>query len=502
MNKMAEVEKVAKRFSHRPGCRFVGAQEVGIAVYVMDLRVIVLEPREIPPIDEFLLRGLRLAVERESELSSFLGLDRRTVRNRLTELYRAELIAPIPESEKDDPCCRLTLKGTSVTDSLQRSELTEITVPDVVFHGFLRRPILVDKNQLLRPRDLVDGIGAIPPMPSRYPAPDEIKLNELTEVVKRQWSQKRKGKAPELVNVRSILKNVRTMYLPAVMLQYELLGKARRQQVAFAVDGLLQEDYEKAFAKDGPQRVPDLLVQKCKTTAELAADVLPPHVVRSLGSLKEADELVEQLDRASAEVERKESILDAEDRADTRLLLREELEKEKVRRKELEERVAQIKVISLKTHDCRHVLTTTLRDVKQRLVILSAFLSSDVVDRQFVETLEAALKREVQVWIGYGMGNQGGRDQERTQRGDWKDAERALRTLSNKYPTLMQVRDFGNTHEKILIRDSDFIVTGSFNWLSFRPKGKKVRFEDAAQIKIPDYVEQKFQEIVARFGKP
>ena len=100
------------------------------------------------------------------------------------------------------------------------------------------------------------------------------------------------------------------------------------------------------------------------------------------------------------------------------------------------------------------------------------------------------------------MGKQGGRDQERTQRGNWRDAERALRTLSNKYPTLMQVRDFGNTHEKIMIRDSDFIVTGSFNWLSFRPKGKKVRFEDAAQIKIPDYVEQKFQEIVARFANP
>src|SRR5262249_14967459 len=154
---------------------------------------------------------------------------------------------------------------------------------------------------------------------------------ELTEVIKRQWSQKRKGKPPELVNVRSILKNVRTRYLPAVTLQYELLGKAKRQQVAFAVDGLLQEDYESAFAKcGGPQRVPDLLVPSCKTTEELAADVLPPHMVRSLGSLKEADELVEELDRVTAEVERKENILGAEDRADTRLLLREALEKEKV----------------------------------------------------------------------------------------------------------------------------------------------------------------------------
>ena len=66
--------------------------------------------------------------------------------NRLVELRRAELLEVAPTSVADDVRCRLTLKGTKVTDSLQRSELTEITVPDVVFHGFMRCPILVDKR--------------------------------------------------------------------------------------------------------------------------------------------------------------------------------------------------------------------------------------------------------------------------------------------------------------------------------------------------------------------
>ena len=344
-------------------------------------------------------------------------------------------------------------------------------------------------------------ICAIPAIPSRYPTPDEIKLAELFQVVKRQWSQKRKGKPPELVNVRSILRNVRTMYLPAVLLQYELLGRRRQQQLAFAVDGVIQEEYEGEFARcGGPERIPDLLEPEFKTTPEIAADVLPPHVVRQLGPIQQADELVERIDQVTAELQRKESILEAEGFGPyTRKLLQEELDKEKALRAQLEEQLAKIKVRSLKTYDCVHLLYKSLQEAKTRLVIISAFLSSDVVDRQFVERLEGALKRKVNVWIGYGMGKHGAAEHDREERGDWKAAEREFKALSKKYPELL-VKNLGNTHEKILLQDSAFVVTGSFNWLSFRPKGKRVRFEDAAQVMIPEFIEDKFQEIVARFA--
>src|SRR5207244_13380966 len=136
--------------------RFVGAQEVGIAVFLMDLRVIVLESKEIPPIDEFLLRSVGLQIEQPPELATFLGLDERTVENRLVELRRAELIEIAAGRSKDDVRCRLTIKGKSATDSLQRAELKEITIPHVVFHGFLRRPVMFPEEQLLRPKELRD----------------------------------------------------------------------------------------------------------------------------------------------------------------------------------------------------------------------------------------------------------------------------------------------------------------------------------------------------------
>jgi len=43
---------VAKCYAHRPGCRFVAWQEVGIAVFVMEVRVVLLKTQPVPPVDE------------------------------------------------------------------------------------------------------------------------------------------------------------------------------------------------------------------------------------------------------------------------------------------------------------------------------------------------------------------------------------------------------------------------------------------------------------------
>ena len=60
----------------------------------------------------------------------------------------------------------------------------------------------------------------------------------------------------------------------------------------------------------------------------------------------------------------------------------------------------------------------------------------------------------------------------------------------------------GNTHEKILIRDHDFAVSGSFNWLSFKPTPKKsrYRYEDALLVSDPTVIEEYFADITGRFS--
>jgi hypothetical protein len=497
-------ESVARRYAHRPGCRFVGFQEVAIAVFLMDVRVVLLKPRPVPPIDEFLLRGLSLRIDRPETLANLLGLDPRTVQNRLVELRRAEFIDVHGQPSSNEVHCVLTTKGQEVTKTLVQEEYTEDTIK-VTYHGFLRRPILVTPDSLLRPQDIRETqMTPIRAIPSRYPRPDEISLDELSDVIRRLWKRRGKEKPPELISVRSVLKGVKTMYLPAVMLQYELTGGLRKQQqVAFAVDGVVDEEYERAFAACcAAEKLPEILLPSFKSTPQLVSEYVPSHIARELGNLEGVDEIVEQLEVASERIDSRTDRLESTDQPDTRQMLREELERERMEKARLERELAKRRVRRLRTFDCARLLGEALESAKERLVILSAFLSTDAVDQGFLRRLENALKRGVRVWIGYGMGKQGERQQQREVSANWSAAEAKLQSLQTRFRDQFELRDFGDTHEKILLCDKEFVVSGSYNWLSFKanPRSKKRRQEDALLVTVPEVIEKYFDEITTRFS--
>jgi phosphatidylserine/phosphatidylglycerophosphate/cardiolipin synthase-like enzyme len=106
-----------------------------------------------------------------------------------------------------------------------------------------------------------------------------------------------------------------------------------------------------------------------------------------------------------------------------------------------------------------------------------------IEDQAFLDALAAALARGVKVWIAYGLGEQGDRGEGREQSWDWTEAEERLEAVAKQYPDGFKLANLGNTHEKILLRDADFVVSGSFNWLSFRADPRrKLRHEDALQV--------------------
>ena len=58
----------------------------------------------------------------------------------------------------------------------------------------------------------------------------------------------------------------------------------------------------------------------------------------------------------------------------------------------------------------------------------------------------------------------------------------------------------GDTHAKILIKDDDWLVITSFNWLSFRGDPKRTfREEWGTRVAIPDQVAAYALKILERF---
>ena len=109
-------------------------------------------------------------------------------------------------------------------------------------------------------------------------------------------------------------------------------------------------------------------------------------------------------------------------------------------------------------------LQSQFKAAKKRITILSGWLSSRVVDRQFLTLLESQLKAGVVCQIGYGwQDSKGGHSAGK----DLQLALDGLSELAKKYPNQLHVAEYA-THEKMLVVDSEVVAFGSANWLSNR----------------------------------
>jgi len=61
----------------------------------------------------------------------------------------------------------------------------------------------------------------------------------------------------------------------------------------------------------------------------------------------------------------------------------------------------------------------------------------------------------------------------------------------------------GNTHAKVLIKDSEFAAVTSFNWLSFKGDPHRTfRDEQGTLLQVSELVEGKFRDLEPRFACP
>ena len=123
---------------------------------------------------------------------------------------------------------------------------------------------------------------------------------------------------------------------------------------------------------------------------------------------------------------------------------------------------------------------------------MSPWIRTSVVDRQFLDLLEGALSRGVQVDIAYGL------DDENRPSGSDQGALDSLHRLGQKYQ-LLRIHHLGDTHAKILVCDHKYVVVTSFNWLSF--KGDPVmpfRDERGVMVLIADKVDEVYDSYLSR----
>lgn len=485
-------EEIADRFDNRAGYKLVNYGTVGLPVYRLTAVGLCLAKKSLSPIDEFILRGIAAGIESVGDIAGFLGLDMSVVESCLAELIRTECVRIANGGTTKQRQVALTGKGTDLASAQEAVVPVEQTV---VFHvdGLTRKPRLYPSESLYKPRELKElGISEVRAFPSRPPELEEIDIKDVIEVVRLDFGREESPR--QLLRLNTVERRDR-IFLEAVALAYRA-ETGGGVQIAFAIDGRISVDHEQAFARAQG-------LEKTQLFRGLLEPARPPQMDELLG--KDLSVAVDEVAKRQGDAEeiRREARV-ARSRVSVRVDASEPVgqsnqdgSSEAAKRLEAaESKMARLQVRPLAVYEHAVLLRRALAEADQRLLIMSPWIRRAVVDNAFIKALRQALGRGVTVYLGYGLGE--------TDEGEaqWdKDARGDLEKLAKEFPQRFKLKRLGDTHAKVLIKDGDYFVITSFNWLSFKGNPHQTfREEWGTLVGVRSVVEDYFQKMALRFG--
>lgn len=447
----------------RPGYELAAFREAGLPVYVLTLRVLTLEQKPLGPIDEGVLRAVQAGLSAPEQLVSFLGLSANVLNPVLAGLTTTEQVNYSRAVGEAGAKVTLTAKGRITLVELSTTRPQERTVR-VCFDALTKQVLFISPEQLFKPRELKEmGFIEVPVGQAKRPEVEDISLQEFDRFLHLQRAGLEEKR--ELLAIRRVERR-ELHFLGCVMAFYRSQVNRNEVDVAFwREDGPALEHENRFRALGGPELVGARLLTPDGTPA---APPPQPEPIESRGhgisSPAATVREPESQPAPAAEVDDPQTVQ------------------------------------SVLCHEHPALLRRALLKSRKRLLIISPWIRHQVVNWEFMASLEALLRANVTVHIGYGLDEgegvgKGAPGQSKiaiTER-----AEKDLRSLEAKYKNFHLVY-VGNTHRKLLVSDDEFAVTTSFNWLSFRGDPKdKPRDEYGEVFRKASQVEKRYQGGIA-----
>jgi DNA-binding MarR family transcriptional regulator len=456
------LEDVLEQTAHaRPGHDLVAFKEAGLPIFVLRLRILVAEHKPISPIEEAVLKAVQAGLSSPTSIFEFLGLSKAVLTPVLAGLNTLELINYSRSSADIEAKVTLSAKGRNALAELATVRPQERVVP-VCFDALTKKLLFIAPEQLYRSREIKEmGFVEVPVGNSKRPEVEDIPLQDFDKVLQRRSHQ---SETPGILLAIRRIERRELQYLGCVMLYYANPAHPGDIEVAFWRDDGFAMQHELAFQAIGG---PDLVGSRL-----LAADVVRAPQIQVPAEPKSVagDGAVERMSdspHAQAHAQDKSSEQVQSPAAET--------------------------MQTLLCYEHPAFLKKALTSARQRLVIVSPWITHWVVDWPFVASLEALLRNGVQVHIGYGIDEADGggkKNAAKEKPAITPYAERDLKDLAARFKNFHFVY-VGNTHRKSLVCDDEFAVVTSFNWLSFKGDSQgKPRDERGVVFRKKQHVER------------
>ena len=394
-------DEIARKFQHlKPTFHLADQVAVGLPIYSVTVRALTLSRKPIPPIDEFVLKCIDRGLRSAAQISEFLGLDEAVIKNTLVSLAQMDCIALIPGPDSRSQSLRVTRKGKTTLQTVEIEEPEEREFK-LYYDGLLRKAAWYERFETLRYDELREReFFEIQVYPPKRPQLSDLEVRDVERIVRALGNPDRRRR--DLLAIKKI-ERVQKLFLPAVALAYVSSGAADIQ-VAFLIDGKLSVEHELAYAKmDGPKRQG---IEKTIRSSFAESDVAE-ELKRELGIRdQEVSRAADEVASAIVAAEQCETRLEAAEEEGEKQVLKVELERLEEAKRRAEAELQALPIRNLYTYDHPPLLEEALNKSRERLMIISPWIKADVVDKDFLEKLEALLKSNVAVFIGYGINKQ------------------------------------------------------------------------------------------------
>ncbi|MFF9553661.1 phospholipase D-like domain-containing protein [Methylobacterium fujisawaense] len=480
-------EKIAQRFAFdRPGYTLIDFIEIGLPVYKLALVGSFLEEKPVPALHEFVLRAVSAGLQDETEVSGILGLETGHIAQVLAELDSAEFVSVQPQNAGG----RRLLLTTRGQKCLAKSSTVVPKLSAFILHfdGLTRALIPPQAEALWQYRQLsAAGIREIATKPPRKPNLQEIPI-QIARKFSSQLSELRGKSKRDLLAIKAIESTNRVFQLGQILLYRSNYDSDI--DFSIVIDGCTSDLHKDAIIKAGglarfgfgdveALKPPELPVVS-RLSEELLQD-LREHTDSAKAALEEAhlasvSESKHDTNNATDEVPPTPSASDIKDAVSAALA-----------------HIKSFYIRHIEVFEHPTYLDQALESSERRLLIISPWIKKQVLDIGRFRLLRNLLEGGCSIYIGWGIGKA-----DRSKDNDI-DVVRRLEEMEKEFANFY-FKDLDNTHEKILIKDSSFVITTSFNWLSFRGDPKRtLRYERGVYIGIKEFVDEEFGKLVGRF---
>lgn len=391
----------------------------------------------------------------KKEIGHFLGVNEGLISAAIAEQVSSGNIA----YASTVATVQLTDRGKNTVRSLESVRPVHVSM-SVVFDRLVWSLAKYDRRDLIQKAEAVErGMIVVPPRKTSRISIDEVQAGEVNRILR---GTEGKTLRKEVLSVRRI-RPFTHRFFPVKLLVFGDFDSGE-VELAAVVDGDASVDHDRALTEIGGPDALGISIDEPEGRPVLSDE---------LEAVRVPDEEVSGLRSAAIAGRIEASSREAVAIADPAPTSAEEMSLQNI----------QVRSVSVFEH--REFLMEALNSAARRILLISPWIKSAVVDTDFVQRLEQRLRRGVRVTIAYGIGDNDSQS-------DAQAIER-LRNLSRRYSQLFRFVRLANSHAKVLIFD-DLWISTSFNWLSFRGDPERTyRMEEGTLVKIPGQVTAQYE---------